>query len=31
MQLASSSIFCLAYPDHPWTRALQAMAGQLAG
>ena len=31
MQLASSGIFCLSYPDHPWTRALQAVGRQLAG
>jgi MinD-like ATPase involved in chromosome partitioning or flagellar assembly len=31
VQLASSGIFCLSYPDHPWTRALQGVAGQLAG
>jgi MinD-like ATPase involved in chromosome partitioning or flagellar assembly len=31
MQLGSSGIFCLSYPDHPWTRVLQAVAGQLAG
>jgi MinD-like ATPase involved in chromosome partitioning or flagellar assembly len=31
IQLASSGIFCLRYPDHPWTRALQAVAAQLAG
>jgi MinD-like ATPase involved in chromosome partitioning or flagellar assembly len=31
VQLASSGIFCLSFPDHPWTRALQVIAGQLAG
>jgi len=29
MQLASGGIFCLRYPEHPWTRAIQAIAAQL--
>jgi MinD-like ATPase involved in chromosome partitioning or flagellar assembly len=31
VQLASSDVFCLRYPDHPWTRAIQAVAAHLAG
>jgi MinD-like ATPase involved in chromosome partitioning or flagellar assembly/DNA-binding response OmpR family regulator len=27
--LASSDIFCLRYPNHPWTQALQAIANQI--
>ena len=30
VHLASSGIFCLRHLDHPWTRALQAVAAQLA-
>jgi MinD-like ATPase involved in chromosome partitioning or flagellar assembly len=31
VRLASGGIFCLRYPDHPWTRALARIAEQVAG
>jgi MinD-like ATPase involved in chromosome partitioning or flagellar assembly len=30
LHLASQGIFCLRYPDHPWSRELRAIADQLA-
>ena len=29
--LGSSHVFCLRYPDHPWTQEMQAIAHQVAG
>jgi MinD-like ATPase involved in chromosome partitioning or flagellar assembly len=31
MHLASQGVFCLRFPDHPWSQELRAIAGRLTG